>query len=161
MIDSFANSVAGVEAIEAAHQQFVIAGMSMADGRDRRGCDGPFVEGLPCSGPTHSAAAARRRVRRYGKRLGGRTARKQFPDRIRHAGAQIAILFDTAHLLALAPSRPRASVLVAFVFGFLEGGFFDQDALAFIVAPGPAESEMPHRTRRTASHGEWKRLQGP
>jgi hypothetical protein len=27
------------------------------------------------------------------------------------------------------------------VFGFLEGGFFDQDALAFIVAPGPAESD--------------------
>jgi hypothetical protein len=42
--------------------------------------------------------------------------------------------------LALASSRPRTSVLVAFVFGFLECGFFDQDALALVVVPGPAEA---------------------
>ena len=80
----------------------------MADGR---GCDGPFVYALPCSGASHSAAAtARSRIGRYGKRLGGRTARKKFLDRIRHPGAKIYIRFDTAHFLVLAPGGPLAGV---------------------------------------------------
>ncbi len=108
--------------------------MIMADSRDRRGCDGPLVESLPCGGASDTAATARRHVFRYGKCLAGRTARKQFPDCIRHAGAQIAVLFNTAHLLAPAPSRSRACFLNAFVFSFLECRFFDQDALAFVMA---------------------------
>jgi len=66
--------------------------------------------------------------------------------------AQIAILFDAAHLLPLASDCPWASVLNAFVLGFLEGGFFDQDALAFIVAPSPAELD-DHRGKRAVLLG--------
>ncbi len=126
--------------------------MSVADGRDRRGCDGPFVESFPSSSPSHATAAARRRVFRYSKRLGRRTARKQFSDCIRHAGTQIAILFNTAHFLALAPSRPLVGIQNAFVYGFVECGFFDQDALAFIMAPSLAEAD-DHRRKLTVLRG--------
>ena len=56
-------------------------------------------------------------MRRYGKHLGGRTARKEFLDRIRHPAAKIYVLFDTAHFLVLARRGPLAGVQKAFVFG--------------------------------------------
>jgi len=67
-------------------------------------------------------------------------------------GAQIVILFDTVYLVALAPGRPLAGVLNAFVFGLPKCGFFDQYALAFIMAPSPAESD-DHRRKGTVLLG--------
>jgi hypothetical protein len=80
-------------------------------------------------------------VRRYGKYLGGRTARKELPDSTRHAGSQIVVLFGAPHLLTLAPGRPLVSIRKAFLFGFLQCGFLDQDSLTLVPAPRPAKAD--------------------
>ena len=109
----------------------------MTDGSDRRSREGSFLARLPGGGSPHSTAAMYGRVRRYGKYLGARTARKELPDSTRDAGGQIVVLLAAAHLLTLAPRRPLVSIRKVFLFGFLQCGCLDQDSLALIPAPPP------------------------
>jgi len=57
-----------------------------------------------------------------------------------------------ARRLALTVDRAPVGILKAFLFGFVERGFLDQDTLAFITAASPAGPDY-HSPKRTVLLG--------
>jgi hypothetical protein len=63
-----------------------------------------------------------------------RTPWEQSRDRTGHAHDEIAIIFGTANFLPFSLSRALLTICKAFLFGALERGLRNQDALTFVAA---------------------------
>ncbi len=122
--------------------------MPVANGCHYRRSQRFFLECSPGGGPTHSAAAPNRRMRRNGLRLLRRAAGKQLPNRFGHLHREHLILFIAIDLGPLAPHPALLDVSRALGLGLLQCWFLYQHSLAFVALASLAKAN--HHGRKCA-----------
>jgi hypothetical protein len=113
--------------------------------RDHGGGEGFRLKRSARRSASHSTASSRRGMRRDSSCLFRGAAWEQLRNGLRHACHQFAVLFPAAHIVTPAPGGALLSVGLAFFFGALKRRYLGQDALAFVAAAGPAETNNDRR----------------
>ena len=144
-IDVLANQSAGLVAIITAHQELIVARLTVANVRNHSEGQRILLERLAGGSASYPTTAPARSVFCDSSRFCGWTTGKQRGYLLRHLRDQALIILGAALRIPFPTQHPQFAVRQAFLFGLVERGFGNQNALAFVP---PARAAETHDYRR-------------
>jgi hypothetical protein len=126
--------------VETCHEQHVIVGLLMSNASDHGQLDCGGIGCAPCCAATHSPTSARRGV--IGNRTrpcngaAGEEAQNLSGERLEER----LVLRSTTYPVALPSPLSRLRICETFPLGCINRCRLDEDALALVASPGPAEA---------------------